>query len=113
MTAVFTALSIPLLVPFLEILFERTELVTQAPENLSSIDNISLYFSYLISQMILNEGKEMALVYVCGGILSVFFMKNLFRYLSLFFMAPVRNGIVRDIREQLFSKISLYVIFSD
>lgn len=105
MTAVFTALSIPLLVPFLEILFERTELVTEKPETLSSIEGLSQYFSYQISQIIIENGKEAALVYVCGGILSVFFMKNLFRYFSLFFMAPVRNGIVRDVRQQLFDKI--------
>jgi subfamily B ATP-binding cassette protein MsbA len=105
MTAVFTALSIPLLVPFLEILFERTELVTEKPETLSSIEGLSQYFSYQISQIIIENGKEAALVYVCGGILSVFFMKNLFRYFSLFFMAPVRNGIVRDVRQQLFNKI--------
>ncbi|MCI5082892.1 MAG: ABC transporter ATP-binding protein/permease [Saprospiraceae bacterium] len=105
MTAVFTALSIPLLVPFLEILFEQTELVTQGPEQIGGIDDLSLYLSYQISQLITNEGKEAALVYVCAGILSIFFMKNFFRYFSLFFMAPVRNGIVRDIRQQLFDKI--------
>ncbi|MCH2084261.1 MAG: ABC transporter ATP-binding protein/permease [Saprospiraceae bacterium] len=105
MTAVFTALSIPLLVPFLEILFERKELVTDKPETLSSIEGLSQYFSYQISQIIIENGEEAALVYVCGGILSVFFLKNLFRYFSLFFMAPVRNGIVRDVRQQLFNKI--------
>ena len=60
---------------------------------------------YQFSQLILNNGKETALVYVCGAILLTFFFKNLFSYLSLFFMAPVRNGIVRDVRRQLFDKI--------
>jgi ABC-type multidrug transport system fused ATPase/permease subunit len=45
------------------------------------------------------------LVYVCLWIVGVFFLKNLFRYLSLFFMAPVRNGIIRDLRGQLFHKL--------
>ncbi|MEY2904727.1 MAG: hypothetical protein RJA52_743, partial [Bacteroidota bacterium] len=45
------------------------------------------------------------LAIVCGAILVVFFFKNLFRYLSLFFMAPVRNGIIRDLRKQLFAKM--------
>jgi subfamily B ATP-binding cassette protein MsbA len=35
---------------------------------------------------------------------SHFFGKNLFRYLSLYFLAPVRNGIVRDIRGKLVDK---------
>ncbi|MCB0574926.1 MAG: hypothetical protein KDC61_10220, partial [Saprospiraceae bacterium] len=34
-----------------------------------------------------------------------FFGKNLFRYLSLYFLAPVRNGIVHDLRQKLVGKI--------
>ncbi len=105
LTAVFTAASIPLLVPFLEILFDRREPVMLKPESINSIEGLTTSFNYYLSQLILTQGKEAALVFVCIAILSVFFLKNLFRYLSLFFMAPVRNGIIRDIREQLFDKV--------
>lgn len=106
LTALFTALAIPLLKPFLELLFDRKALVLQAPEgSLMSVQNISDYFSYSISRLIVEQGKEAALVYVCVWIVAVFFFKNLFRYLSLFFMAPVRNGIIRDLRRQLFDKL--------
>ena len=106
LTAFFTIVSIPLLIPFLEILFDRTTPVTIKPElNWLQLDSLKDYFYYQFSQLIINEGKEAALVYVCGAILLTFFFKNLFSYLSLFFMAPVRNGIVRDIRRQLFDKI--------
>ncbi len=106
LTALFTALAIPLLKPFLELLFDRKALVLQAPEgSLMSVQNISDYFSYTISRLIVEQGKEAALVYVCVWIVAVFFFKNLFRYLSLFFMAPVRNGIIRDLRGQLFDKL--------
>lgn len=107
LTALFTVVSIPMLIPFLEILFGREELVNTRPEFAFSIDNILGIFNYELSQVILTHGKSTALAYVCIAILSVFFLKNLFRYLSLFFMAPVRNGIVRDIRQQLFDKILL------
>jgi ABC-type multidrug transport system fused ATPase/permease subunit len=105
LTAVFTAVSIPLLIPFLEILFDRSELVREKPEWGADIESIAAWFNYQLSQIIILNGREMALVYVCIAILSVFFLKNLFRYLSLFFMAPVRNGVIRDLREQLFDKI--------
>lgn len=105
LVALFTAISIPLLVPFLEILFERSKLITEKPEFGYSIKNIAGQVNYQLSQLIINEGKETALIYVCVAILIVFFFKNLFRYLSLFFMAPVRNGIIRDLRKQLFDKI--------
>lgn len=105
LVALFTAVSIPLLIPFLEILFDRAKPLTEAKPFVYSIDNIIYQFNYFLSQIIIDEGKERALVFVCGAILIVFFLKNLFRYLSLFFMAPVRNGIIRDVRGQLFDKI--------
>ena len=107
LTALFTVVSIPMLIPFLEILFGREELISTRPEFAFSLDNILGILNYELSQVILIHGKSTALAYVCIAILSVFFLKNLFRYLSLFFMAPVRNGIVRDIRQQLFDKILL------
>jgi subfamily B ATP-binding cassette protein MsbA len=105
LTAVFTALSIPLLVPFLEILFDRRELLLEEPTFGWNIESMAQQFNYYVSQLVMEQGKEAALVFVCIAILSVFLLKNLFRYLSLFFMAPVRNGIIRDIRAQLFDKI--------
>ncbi|HMQ46729.1 MAG TPA: ABC transporter ATP-binding protein [Saprospiraceae bacterium] len=105
LTAVFTALSIPLLIPFLEILFDRREPVLQSPESVLSVEGATQYFNYLLSSYIVESGKEAALLFVCSSILGVFFLKNLFRYLSLFFMAPVRNGIIRDLRAQLFDQV--------
>ena len=104
LTAVFTAISIPLLVPFLEILFNRREAVLEKPEFAMDIESLTNSFNYYLSQMVLDRGPEAGLVFVCFAILVTFFLKNLFRYLSLFFMAPVRNGIIRDLRQQLFHK---------
>ena len=105
LTAIFTALSIPLLIPFLQILFGRTEMVLEKPATISGVDDITTTFNYELSRLIMEQGKETALVYVCVAILTIFFLKNLFKYFSLFFMAPVRNGIIRDIRQQLFDKL--------
>jgi ABC-type multidrug transport system fused ATPase/permease subunit len=104
LTAIFTALSIPLLVPFLEILFNQREAVTEQPAWAWDIDSLSANFNYYLSQLIVERGPEGGLIFVCTAILSTFFLKNLFRYLSLFFMAPVRNGIIRDLRQHLFNK---------
>jgi len=103
LTALFTVISAPLLIPFINILFGKTDIVTQKPE--SWFKDVEYTANYLTSQVILTYGKEQALIYICGAIVAVFFFKNLFHYLSLFFMAPVRNGIIRDLRRQLFDKI--------
>ncbi len=103
--AIFTIVSIPAIIPFLEILFDRAPKFSEAPEWAWNISGIIDYCKYSFSQLIKTEGKEYALGAICLIIVFIFFFKNLFRYLSLFFMAPVRNGIVRDIRQQLFSKM--------
>lgn len=105
LTAVFTVISLPLMGPFFNILFEKTV----APKNIEvwqwNFDTIRAYFIYQFYNFVELQGKELALLLVCGLILSSFFLKNIFRYFSLFFMAPVRNGIIRDLRKQLVDKI--------
>ena len=105
LTAIFTVMAIPLFQPFLELLFERVELVTEPAASLDSLDGVAQQANYLISELIRNQGKETALAWVCGFILLSFLGKNLFRYLALFFMSPVRNGIIRDLRNQLYGHL--------
>ena len=100
--SIFIVVSIPAIIPFLQILFDRAPEVMVQPEWSWSMDALVENAKYQFSQMILKDGKEHVLVITCVLIIVLFFLKNLFRYLSLFFMSPVRNGIVRDIRQQLF-----------
>ena len=112
---VFSVFSIPMLIPFLEILFGQKELVTEAKPSAFDIGTMVHNFNFELSQIIINNGKERALIYLCVAIVVIFFLKNLFRYLSVFFIASVRNGIVRDIRQSLFDKILVLPLsyFSD
>ena len=105
LTAIFTVVAIPLFQPFLELLFERVEPVTEPPAAIDNIDDVAQQANYWISELIATEGKETALAYVCGFILLSFLGKNLFRYLALFFMSPVRNGVIRDLRNQLYEHL--------
>ncbi len=103
--ALFTIVSIPAIIPFLQILFDRAPTFAEAPDWAWNIGSVIDYSKYSFSQLIKSHGEEYALASVCIIIVALFFFKNLFRYLSLFFMAPVRNGIVRDIRGELFGKM--------
>lgn len=102
LTAVFTVVSIPLIIPFFQILFGQEAAVSTGNEALDEglVTQLKMYFVNIIE----TSGKGQALLMVCIMIAVVFFLKNLFRYLSLYFMAPVRNGIVRNIRSSLFQK---------
>jgi len=113
--AFFTVVSIPAIIPFLQILFDRTPKVLVKPASNYSIGGLVETIKYYFSHLIETSGKETALIYTCVIIILLYLLRNLFRYLSLFFMAPVRNGIVRDIRQDLFSKMMVLPLsyFSD
>ena len=104
--ALFTAVSIPAIIPFLYILFGKEAMVTQKPE-IENLDSVIQYAKYLFSNSIQINGQSKTLVYVCVVIVALYFFINLFRYLALFFIQPVLNGIVRDVRNDLFSKVMI------
>ncbi len=105
--AVFNVASIPLLIPLLDIIFQKNVQALPEPVWSWTADGLRGQLNYQISHLIQTQGQEAALIRICAVILLVFLGKNLFNYLAMFFMAPARNGIVRDIRTQLFSKIMI------
>jgi ABC-type multidrug transport system fused ATPase/permease subunit len=102
LTAIFTVLSAPLISPFLDILFLDSSQASNYAD--SSMLQQEKWFKHQLLYFIAQNGKMKALQYVCFAILGVFLLKNVSRYFALFFMAPVRNGVVKDIRNKLFTK---------
>jgi ABC-type multidrug transport system fused ATPase/permease subunit len=110
MMSLFMVISIPVLQPFLQILFNPKELsegVTSSSPLASAtgFQGIEQKLNNFFSNLIQQHGQEKALLIVCAILVFTFFGKNLFRYLSMYFLAPVRNGVVRDLRQKLVSKI--------
>lgn len=102
LTAIFTVLSAPLISPFLDILFLDSSQASHYTEG--AMLQQEKWFKQQLLYFIAQNGKMKALQYVCFAILGVFLLKNVSRYFALFFMAPVRNGVVKDIRNKLFTK---------
>ena len=102
---IFHLLSILALIPFLSVIMNRADRVTEQPEFRFSSDYVKEMFNYQITPYIDDFGVEGALFYICVIIAILFFLKNLFRYFAKFFLASIRSGVVRDIREQVYSKI--------
>lgn len=115
LSAIFNLLTLLLFIPFLRLLFrpdQDLEVLTQAPIMdqsegwLSGFKTWSAqYLDYLMSSFILESGKEGALLFICISIIILFFLKNITRYLALYFLAVVRIGVVRDIRQQMYGKL--------
>ncbi|MGB0839891.1 MAG: ABC transporter transmembrane domain-containing protein, partial [Chitinophagales bacterium] len=106
----FSLVSLVMIVPFLRILFNIQDLVTTPPIFEWSSDYLINHFNYTLSSIIIERDKVAALFFVCLIIILVFLLKNLFRYAAIYFMAIIRNGVVRDIRKAIFDKIMLLPI---
>lgn len=101
----FSLASFAAIIPVLNILFKLEATVTSAPPLALNFESLKLNFYYLISRMIEQYGELTTLGYICGIIVIVFFLKNLFRYLAMYYIAEVRNGVVKDIRNAMYKRV--------
>ncbi|MFT6948513.1 MAG: subfamily B ATP-binding cassette protein MsbA [Vicingaceae bacterium] len=102
---ILNLVSLVVFIPFLDLLFGEVNLVLIKPTFELSIDYLKEMFSYLMTPFIEEQGKKGALLFVCITVVSLFFLKNLFGYLSRIYMANIRSGVVKDIRSTIYSKI--------
>ena len=109
LSVLFSLVSITMLAPFLQLLFlekiSNDFKVHELPEWSLSVNYFIDLFKHNFTKIIIEQGKVDALIFICVTVIVIFFLKNLFRYAALFFLAPVRHGIVKDIRNELFSKL--------
>ena len=105
LTVLFSLVSITMIIPFLGLLFGTQEKVYEAPPLAFSTSSVKENFYLQITQIIETRGQIDALLFICGLVLVMFLFRNLFRYLALFFLTPIRNGVVRDMRDALHNKV--------
>lgn len=105
LSVVFSLFSLAMIIPFLQLLFDKTKLVYEAPPLEMNTDSLVNYFNYLISEIIIQKGEVDALLFISLMVVILFFVKNLFRYLAMFYLAPLRNGVVEDIRNDIYRRI--------
>lgn len=105
LSVLFSLVSLTMVVPFLGLLFGTVELVKSPPPFSFDTQSIIQNFYFLISQIIIDRGRVDALIFICLLVVVLFFIKNLFRYLAMYFLSPIHCGIVKDLRNMLFNKI--------
>lgn len=98
-----------MLIPILDIIFQQVEPPTDAIPELDKISNLKDYLQATLNHSLYEwseeYGKKTLLVYVLIFSTILFFLKNLFRYLSEFFMVNLKNGVQLNIRNQLHEKM--------
>ena len=101
----FSFFSISLVIPFISILFGLVKPITVAPVLSFNTTSIINYFYYTIGVFMKIKGPIFALIFVSVLFVVFSLLKNTFRYFAMFFLAPIRNGIIRDLRNDIYHRL--------
>lgn len=108
--AIFSVFSISLTIPFLELIFKDDtaklqEVVDKGLPHLSlSLKGISEWGYYQMCLMVVEQGKAQTLLVICLVVFISTLFKNISRYFAMYFLAPIRNGVVKDLRNRMMKK---------
>ncbi len=94
-----------MVIPFLQVLFGTVNIPPSEPDFAWSGRALAGIFNYRFGHYVAEKGQIAGLVVVCAVVVAVFLLKNASRYAAMYCLAPLRTGVVRDLRRQLFSKL--------
>lgn len=106
--ALFSALSFAALIPMLDVLFKPEQKVRVAPvyQGIGNLkDYLQEYINYRVTAYSGDDDMK-GLVLVIGLVLTLFLFKNLFNYLAMYFITFLRNGVLKDVRNKMYEKIT-------
>ena len=106
LSTIFSVVSLGLLSPFLLLIFKKEDTLQQVSgaTGLAALNPINQFKTWLY-QLITSGHSDKALALICFLLLGTILLKNLFLYLSSYFLTPIRNYIVNDMRTHMFRKI--------
>lgn len=98
------------MMPILSVLFdEKKEPITEKPIFSGNIldlkDYVSNFFGYQMQDIANTSGPLKVLLISCVLFIILFFFRNIFSYLSEYFLIDMRSGVARDFRIDIHNKI--------
>ena len=107
LAAILTLFSFALIIPILEMLFGlNTNTYSYMEMGSGKIDAVlTNNFYYYVQCIIERSGPSMALASIALALVVMTALKTGSAYMSAFFMIPIRTGVVRDLRNQIYRKI--------
>lgn len=108
LAAILTLFSFAIIIPILEMLFQIKEAsYTYMTLADGSFKDVVINNFYYYTQVVIDEwGASYALAGLAALLIFMTFLKTGVTYLSLYFIVPMRSGIVRDIRNYVYEKIT-------
>ena len=105
LSIIFSLFSLSMLMPFMDLIFGKGELIGVVANGAADSGNIKDIVYGFLQSKITQYGKEFALGWICFGIIAAVLLKNLFLYLSFYFLAPIRNAVTKKYSKLLYHKI--------
>lgn len=105
LSAFFALFSFVMAIPFLRILFNTQEMITNAVPFAMNMEALQHNFNFFLSRIIMDKGAASALLLVSGLVVIMAMLKTGFKFLANYYITPVRVGVVRDIRNKVYKKI--------
>jgi subfamily B ATP-binding cassette protein MsbA len=91
----------------LKVLFNQTEQLNNPPvwQGMSEAANyVENYLNYFVTTK-KASGSDDVLIFMVSVIIITFLLKNIFNYLSMFFITFLRNGVVKNIRNDIYEQM--------
>ena len=107
LNGVMTVFSFAFIIPILQVIFglQRGEYHFKPWNSPDLMDTITNNFYYFTGYIIDTEGESRALAYLGAIFIVMTLAKVMTGYFSEYFTIPMRNGVVRDIRNTMYAKI--------
>ena len=107
LTAFFTLFSFAFIIPILQMLFGlgTAEYSFMPWDSASLKETVVNNFYWYVSEMVRADGASFTLAMLCVTLVVMTLLKVSAGYLSEFFTIPMQNGVMRDIRREMYDKI--------
>jgi len=105
LSALFTVFSVMMMIPILDIIFETSKEVTVLYDWSFSLEVIKNNAYYYVTYLKHGFGPGATLLIVGAAVIVATMLKVAFAYLAAFEAVYIRNGVVKDIRGQIYHKI--------
>jgi len=108
---VFSIFSFAMIIPLLRIIFNSSTAVFE--KTISSYngdfsctkDGILSFVNYYLAKHAISEGRYSTLILICIFLVIMVFLKNMFTFLSTFFLSDLVQSSVKKLREKMYQKI--------
>ncbi len=108
LSTLFSLISLGLLSPFLLLIFKQSASLPAIRGTRGFLDKLNpiTYLKDWLANIIAQPGGDIkALGVICLLVFGAVLLKNVFLFFSIYFITPIRNAVINDMRARMFAKI--------